>query len=104
MPTIQLLNSTKPSITDTQVLTIERSSEDESQLDVVSKGQILAYVEVEDGKLTVCELEIELTKEDVRRIKSLCVDFLTQEMADDTIEAEYAEYYAVNYREDQKTA
>jgi hypothetical protein len=104
MSHIQQLSITKTSLTDSSVLVIERSSKDNEQLDVFNNGQLVAYVVVEDDSLNVCELEIKLTNIDIKAIKELSEDYLTQEIIDTENEKAFAERYAVDYSEDQKVA
>ena len=102
MSTITHLSITKTSLTESAVLVIERSTDDNEQLDVFSNGQLIAYVIVEDDILNVCQLEIELTKEDIKGIKSLSEDYLTQEIIDNENQAAYDNHYAVDFSKEQK--
>ncbi len=98
----QQLSITKTSLTESTVLVIQRSTDDNEQLDVFSSGQLIAYVVVEDDKLNVCELEIELTANDIKGIKSLSEDYLTQEIIDNENQAAYDNSYAVDFSQEQK--
>ena len=92
----------KPLVIDEMPVIVERSTEDSEQLDLFSKGKLLAYITVEDSSLNICPIGIELSKQDIKNIKSLCEDYLTQEIIDAEIQADYDLKYNISDADDQK--
>ena len=91
----------KPLVIDEMPVIVERSTEDSEQLDLFSKGKLLAYITVEDSCLNICPIGIELSKQDIKNIKSLCEDYLTQEIIDAEIQADYDLKYNISDADDQ---
>ena len=91
----------KPLVIDEMPVIVERSTEDSEQLDLFSKGKLLAYITVEDSSLNICPIGIELSKQDIKNIKSLCEDYLTQEIIDAEIQADYDLKYNISDADDQ---
>ena len=91
----------KPLVIDEMPVIVERSTEDSEQLDLFSKGKLLAYITVEDSSLNICPIGIELSKQDIKNIKSLCEDYLTQEIIDAEIQADYDLKYNITDADDQ---